>query len=214
MQEHCCGADKLFNLKEAKRERKRYLRRGAKSSTAAIIKRLSKDLQRDSTLLDIGGGIGILGMELQKRGVVQYTSVDASTGYQKIAREMLSEKEGWQANFINGDFVEEAPGLEPHDLVTLDKVICCYPQMEELLISAAGKCRDRIAISFPPSGPLSRLFRSLANLYLRINGNPFRTYIHPENKVHQVLKNEGLAPVYRGLHFPWRVEIWQRPAEA
>ena len=211
MQEHCCGADRLFNLKEAEREKKRYMRRGAKSSTAAIIRSLSKDLRDNSSLLDIGGGIGILGAELQKHGVIQYTSVDASSGYQKIAREILPEKEGWQANFINGDFVEEAPALEPHDLVTLDKVICCYPQMEELLKSAADKCRDRIALSFPPSGPFSRFFRGLANLYLRIKGNPFRTFVHPEHQVHQVLKNEGLTPVYRGLHFPWRVEIWQRP---
>lgn len=212
MQEHCCGADRFFNLEEAERERKRFFRRGPKSSTAAIIRHLANKVTSNTSLLDIGGGIGAIGLELQKKGLSSYTSVDASSGYQQIARELLAGKENWYAEFIQGDFVDESDALADHDLVSLDKVVCCYPQMEELLKSAAGKCRQSLALSFPPSGFFARLFRNIANLYLSFKGNPFRTFIHPEAHIHKVLKEAGLKPVYRKLHFPWRVEVWERPA--
>lgn len=35
--------------------------------------------------------------------------------------------------FRYGDFVSLAPDLETADLVTLDRVVCCYPELEPLV---------------------------------------------------------------------------------
>ncbi len=212
MQEHCCGADQLFSLKDAEKERKRYLKKGPKSSTAAIIVQLSGEVRLGERLLDIGGGIGVLGMELRKNGLAQYTSVDASSGYQRVASEMLesSSSESFRARFLQGDFVELADQLETHEYVTLDKVICCYPQMEELLRAASEKCSSQIALSYPPSGLIAKMLRALGNTYFRLRGNPFRTYLHPKKEVHRILTNQGFKQVSKSQRFPWKIEIWQR----
>lgn len=212
MQEHCCGADKLFNIDEAEKERRRYLKKGPKSSTALLINQMCRSVKINDRLLDIGGGIGILGRELKEYGIRSYTSVDASSGYQKIAAEWLATdpSQNWQSTFIQGDFIDESIQLPAFEHVTLDKVICCYPQMEDLLHAAARKCTGQLGLSFPPSGRLSRLFRSLLNFYLMIKGNPFRTFIHSEKEIHRILKGQGLERSFAGKSFPWKVEIWQR----
>lgn len=212
MHEHCCGANKIFDLKEAEKQRRKYLRNGARSSTAALIRHMSPEVTPGQSLLDIGGGIGVLGLELKKHGLSSYISVDASSGYQKVASELLDSNkvQTMQSHFILGDFVEEQHKVDSAEHVCLDKVICCYPEMETLLRYAARKSSVQLGLSYPPSGLISKAFRSIANLYFEFRGNPFRTFIHPPNKIHQVLLNEGLVKSYSGKHFPWKVEVWKR----
>ena len=211
MQEHCCGVDKVFDLREAEKQRKKYLRSGPRSSTAALIEHMRPSVKQGQSLIDIGGGIGVLGVELKASGLSSYTSVDASSGYQKIASELLAKdsNQSMELSFICGDFVEENDKVGIAEHVCLDKVICCYPQMESLLRSAARKSSQQIGLSYPPSGLASKLFRSMANLYFRIRGNPFRTFIHPQKEIHRVLQEEGFVKSYSGIHFPWRVEVWK-----
>mgnify|MGYP006287203011 CR=1 FL=1 len=211
MQEHCCGADKLFDIKEAQRKRRQYAARGPRGVTRRLINKLKPLMAPDCSLLDIGGGIGAIGLELGKAGLGSYTAVDASSGYQQMARDLFSERSpSLKTQFILGDYVEEQTARASYDMVALDKVICCYPQMEDLLRKAAGSTNAVLALSYPPSGWFSRLLQKAANLFLWLRQNPFRTYIHPEKKVHQILKDEGLEPRFKGWAFPWRLEIWQR----
>ena len=46
-------------------------------------------------------------------------------------------------------FLALADQLEPADIVTLDKVICCYADMRRLLDQSAGKARKLYAASEP-----------------------------------------------------------------
>ena len=40
--------------------------------------------------------------------------------------------------------------VAPADVVTLDKVICCYPDYKSLIIEALNKCDSSIGLTFPP----------------------------------------------------------------
>ena len=45
-------------------------------------------------------------------------------------------------SYLQADFMDEAEGIMNHDIVVLDKVLCCYPHMDKLI---AG-------LNIPPAG--------------------------------------------------------------
>ena len=89
-------------------------------------------------MLDIGGGIGAIQLELLAAGASRAQAVDASEAYVETAR-AEAERRGYgdQTTARVGDFVELAPSIEPADVVTLDRVVCCYPDVDALLGAAA-----------------------------------------------------------------------------
>jgi hypothetical protein len=47
---------------------------------------------------------------------------------------------------MHGDFVDVGPQIPSAAIVTLDRVICCYPSFEPLLIEAPGTPSTRSPI--------------------------------------------------------------------
>jgi magnesium-protoporphyrin O-methyltransferase len=210
--QHCCGADQLFDLKGAKKEIRRYRKKGAHKSTNLLLQNLvdNKDIA-NKTLLDIGGGIGAIQWFFLRNGAVKTTDIDASTAYLQTARDYALEN-GWEvkSRFIMGDFSQSEKQIDPHDYVTLDKVICCYPDYRALLERAIESCRDRLAITYPVRNIISRFLVFIAGLYFRLKKNPFRTYNHPPHEVEQFIRSKGFTPVYLGISFPWHVQVFRR----
>ena len=86
------------------------------------------------TLLDIGGGIGTIQLELLSAGASEAISVEASTAHMEAGQEE-ARRQGSRdrVRHRHGDFVELAPDIAPVDIVTLDKVICFYDDMQNLV---------------------------------------------------------------------------------
>jgi len=78
-------------------------------------------------LLDVGGGIGVIGLELQTSGLQEIVLVDAAPGSLSIA-ESLFASAGSTARLrvVPSDFVDLLHPLTA-EIVTLDRVVCCYP---------------------------------------------------------------------------------------
>ena len=57
---HCCDAEKLFNDRRAKRELRKYRRKGPDKSTRLLLDALLGAETAGSSLLDIGGGVGAI----------------------------------------------------------------------------------------------------------------------------------------------------------
>ncbi len=91
-------------------------------------------------LLDIGGGVGAIAHALLQVGARQATDIDASTAYLAAARDEAARR-GLvdRMSFQHGDFVALAPTLPATDIVTLDRVICCYDNMPELVSLSAAR---------------------------------------------------------------------------
>ncbi len=67
------------------------------------------------------------------------TMVEASPSYLKIARREVGSRYGLRpTDFILGDFAAIAGTLHDADVVTLDRVVCCYPDVEALLRGAGA----------------------------------------------------------------------------
>ena len=148
----CEGIERQFGSRVAERELRRFRRRGPIRSTRLLLSEITGMVARvpSATLLDIGGGIGAIHHVLLDAGVREATQVDISSEYLNAARrEATARGHIDRVRFIRGDVVELGPTLPSADVVTLDRVICCYPDMERLVSCAAEKTRDLLGAVFP-----------------------------------------------------------------
>ena len=168
---------------------------------------------RARTVLDIGGGVGAVHEQLLDRGAASVTDVDASRPYLEAARSE-AERLGLadRVRFEYGDFVALAPGIEPADLVALDRVVCCYGDVDALVGLAAARTRRRLAITIPPDGWPVRAVIAVGNSWYRLTRNAYRAYAHSHERVIAAARAAGLEPAGPitsvGL---WRLLVFERP---
>ncbi len=211
MSNNCCGADKLFNLKAAKKELRKYKKTGTGKPTRTLIKAIGSANLEGKSLLDIGGGIGAIQWDFLKNGGARTTDLDYSDGYLEVAK-TYAEENDWsdQSKFIQGDFLENGDTIESHDFVTMDKVVCCYPDYQGLLIKALNKCNHTVGLVYPIDGFVARMIMFAGRMYLRLTGNSFRPYIHPVASIRQLARDQGFESVHSSISFPWHVEVYRR----
>lgn len=211
----CQGIEGLFNQREAAHRLRVYQRKGPTRSTRLLLDALREAGIAGATLLDIGGGIGAVQMELLASGAASATDVDASTAYLAAAREE-SARRGYKdrVTYQHGNFVELAPDVAPADVVTLDRVICCYHDMPGLVGASASKALRLYGLVYPRDNRLARVFVAGANLIFRLQRNPFRLFAHHTRDVEAVLRKEGLERRYQGAAGPWQVAVYTRVAPA
>ncbi len=179
----CCdpqGYEDMFGESFARRMAKRYRRRGVDPTATQMVDFLAQDDLTGATILEIGGGIGEISVELLRRGAESATIAELSTAYDEEARR-LAEKAGVadrvRRHIIN---VAEAPeAMEQADLVVLHRVVCCYPDYTQLLGAASGRARRRLAFSHPPRNIVSRALAAIENSTFVLMRKEFRTFVHP-----------------------------------
>jgi magnesium-protoporphyrin O-methyltransferase len=209
----CCqGVDEIFGERTARHDLKRYRRRGPSKPTRRMLDAVRREGIEDASVLDIGGGIGTIQFELLDAGAGRATSVEASAAYLRVAREEsrrrgLADRIAYEA----GDFVELADGVEPADVVTLDRVICCYPDMESLVGRSAERARRVYALVYPQDRWWVGLGIRVTNLCMRVSRRAFRAYVHRTKDVDAVARAHGLAPrVARRAGPIWQVAVYVR----
>ena len=209
--EHCCDSEKIFNEKEAKKRLRKYLKKGPRKTSHALLKTLKTELNGYKSVLDIGAGIGAVHLDLLENGLDRATHVDASLSYLRISEE-LAEKKGLKENvtYHYGDFMDEAPVIDQHDVVVLDKVVCCYPFMKDLLNSALSKSDHLVGLTFPMNNLIGKSIFLTGNLFLWLKGSSFRAYLHSIRDIRKVISDNGFVLARRTKAFPWMVEVYKR----
>ena len=145
-----CGCPNVFSSKEAENDLKRYRDKGPESSTRALIDAIVADGVEGQTLLDIGAGIGAIQLDLLAAGLGHAESIDATEAYVETARGE-AERRGFGDRVTGrvGDFVAVADDVATADIVTLDKVVCCYGDMPALIGRAAERARRAVGLVYP-----------------------------------------------------------------
>src|SRR5258708_2661441 len=171
-----CAAAAHFNPKKAERDLRRYQRSGPDSSTRMLLAELRRWPLQGLHLLDVGGGIGVIAVELASANLGTVTLADASAGYLEAARRHLASRGASRAaQFFLGDFATTADTLPDADVVTLDRVVCCYPDVEALL-RGAGRARRMVAFTYPRDTWYVRAAVVLENSWYRARQDPFRAF--------------------------------------
>src|SRR6185503_20728089 len=146
----CQGVDKVFGDRTAEHDLRRYRKRGPAKSTRILLEQLMEEGVGGATVLDVGGGVGAVQQELLAAGAERATTVEASPAYVRAARAEAGRRGTLdRVEYVEGDFVAMADGVGPADIVTLDRVVCCYPDMEALVGRSADRARRLYGLVYP-----------------------------------------------------------------
>jgi magnesium-protoporphyrin O-methyltransferase len=211
----CEGIEAVFNQAEAGRKLKEYHKKGPVASTRLLLSALRAAGVAGRTLLDVGGGVGAIQYDLLKAGARTAISVDASPAYVALARQEAS-RQGLadRIEYHLGDFVEVAHRIPSADIVTLDRVICCYDDMPALVRLSAERAGQLYALVFPQDALWVRLAIHLENLVERIRGSAYRAFVHPTAAVEAILLERGLARRYYRRSGVWQIAVYARSPRA
>ena len=211
----CCasGYERFFGPRQARRDAKRYRRRGLDGTAQRLVDQLAERGVTGASALEVGGGVGAIELELLRKGVGRATIVELSRGYDEEAG-MLAREAGVEERIErrHGDFVAEEALVDPADVVVMHKVVCCYPDAEKLVGAAAQHSRRLLALSFPRVDAWwMRLAVRLGNVWFRLIGG-IETFLHEPAHVVAIAEDAGLRTV---LHERsgriWRVAVFERP---
>ena len=212
----CCSAyggvaDRQFDAARVALELRQYRKKGAGPTTRLLRDGLVAAGAVNGSLLDIGAGIGALTFDLLDRGSRSAVAVDASSAYLTAAVEEATRRDRvGRIQFVKGDFVDLAPKLDHADVVTLDRVVCCYPFVERLLGPAAGHAERAIALSYPRDVWYVRAVLEFDNLRRRLTGNSFRTFVHSPALMERLILGAGFSLSSRRTTWTWTADVFVR----
>ena len=212
---HCVDAADFFGSRASRRDARRYRRKGPARETAWLLEAIRRRLPDSFSLLDIGGGVGAIQHGLAAEGAERVHAVDASEAYLAEAREEATRR-GYvgRVRYRHGDFVELADEIPSATVVTLDRVLCCYPDMPALVRRSAGRAERLYGLVVPRVRWWVRLGLVAANLWLRLRGSDFRVFLHQTAAVAAELEEIGFTLVEEKRSLVWAMRLFERRVAA
>lgn len=208
----CCdpsGYPGVFNEKQAQRVARAFRRKGLDATAGPMVDALTRRGVEGATLLEVGAGSGTAQVALLERGVARSVAYDISPAYEGIAHGLLTEyglrdRVEWHT----GDFL--ADGAAQSDIVFLNRVVCCYPDMPELVDASAGRARRLLAMAYPRDRWFVRFGIRILNRLLAFRKNSFRVFVHDPGEIASRVDQSGLSEVDAGRTVMWQWKVWER----
>jgi magnesium-protoporphyrin O-methyltransferase len=209
-----CAVGNEFGERAARHDRDAYRKKGPVRTTAWLIEGLRGGPSGDVaglTVLDIGAGVGAVHLSLLAAGAASAVDVDGSPAYVEVAREEARRAGvGDVVRYETGDFVELAPSIEPADVVVLDRVICCYPDMDALVRLSIARARRRYGTVYPRDTAWIRVLGGIANAVARLFRQRFRIWVHRTADVDGIVRAAGFVPRLERSTLFWQVVVYER----
>jgi SAM-dependent methyltransferase len=209
----CCEPDfeRIFDESEAASDLESWERDGLPDSTAELIEALRSEGVEGATVIDIGAGVGMVHLELLAAGAATAIDVDASSAYLATARaEGERRGVGDRITYLHGNAVDLAPSLPAADVVTLDRVICCYPDLPALLAAATSPRPRLIGLVHPTDSWWVRASAAVLNALSGLLRRRDNFYIHRQRKIDGLLHDAGFQQLHTGGSRVWRVAVYGR----
>lgn len=211
----CCarhGQEELFSERVARRDAKRYRRKGADAMARSLARRAAARGLEGATVLEIGGGVGQVLLELLRAGAERGEVVELVPAYEPEARALAAEAGvGARADFRTADLVTDPGAAEPADVVVLNKVVCCTPDGVALAGVAAGLARRTLVLSHPREAWWARAAFGALNLGLRLLRRRFRVFVHPRAALEAAVTAHGLTLASDTDGPLFRIAAFERP---
>jgi 16S rRNA G966 N2-methylase RsmD len=205
------GCERFFGPRFARRLARHYRRHGVDKTARRMVTFLQRRGIEGATVLEIGGGVGEIQIELLKRGAAYAVNLELSPAYEPEARQLIHEA-GLQDRTERRlhDIAVDPEGIEPADMVVLHRVVCCYPDYERLLSTAADHARRLLVFSYPSHNLLARAAIAAQNSAFRLLRKEFRAFVHPPQAMLAVLAERGLHVTYAHHGLAWQVAGLER----
>lgn len=208
---HCEGIEQIFDDENANDDLEDYRKHGAANTTRVLVDTIKAGGVEGWTLIDIGGGVGAIQHLLLQAGVSSAVGVDASWAYLQAA-EREAERLGLaeRVRFQHGNFVVLAADIEPADIVTLDRVICCYPDPHSLVGLSSARAKQVYGVVFPRDAWWMKIAGRLLNVAFWVQRNPFRFFVHPTSEIDAIVQANGLQRRFQRNLGMWQVIVYGR----
>lgn len=205
----CCdphGYDDLFGARFSRHVAKRYRKRGLDRTASRMVDFLASQGIEDASVLEIGGGVGEIHLELLRRGAGRATNLELVDSYDRDAAALAAD--AGVADRVTRrqlDLATDPDAVEPHDFVVLHRVVCCYPDHQLLLRAAASHARRALVFSHPPRTLAMRAVFGTENLLFRARRMSFRTFVHDPDSLAEAARSGGFQETYRHTGPVWQV---------
>jgi SAM-dependent methyltransferase len=209
----CCEPDfeRIFDESEAASDLKSWEDDGLPDSTAELINALRSEKVEGAAVIDIGAGVGMVHLELLTAGAATAIDVDASSAYLATARKEAERRGlGDRVTYLHGNAVDLAPSLPMADIVTLDRVICCYPDVRALLAAATSPRPRLIGLVHPTDPWWVRASAAVLNTLSGLLRRRDHFYIHRQVEIDRLLWDAGFRQLHKGGSRVWRVAVYGR----
>jgi hypothetical protein len=210
----CCtpkGYRQIFSEKSARGEAKRYRRKGLDGTSRRIADLLKERGVEGRTLLEVGGGIGAIQIELLKAGIAGAVNVELTPTYEEAADQLV--REAGVADRVErqvSDFAEAVGDVQVADFVVMNRVVCCYPDMPKLVAAAAEHARSMLVMSFPNDRWWTRLGLTVVNLAFRLFRVQFQVFMHAPKLMLATVEHHGFTTRYNQRGVVWQVAALER----
>lgn len=210
----CCQPgdyDKVFDEKHARSKAREYARKGLTGDARRIVDFVRAKLSPGYTVLEVGGGVGEIQLELLRAGADRAVNVELATQYETVASELIRDHGvGDHVERRLGDFVRDADAIPAADVVVMNRVVCCYPDPEALVGAAADHARRFLVMTLPVDRWWIRWGLAPANLLLAIRGSTFRGYVHATRVVLATAQRHGMRPAEHRRGLIWQLIALER----
>lgn len=210
----CCsqhGCDAVFGERFVRRTLRRYRRKGLDKTARAMAEWTAEGGVEGATVLEIGGGIGALQLELLKAGAASGSVVEVVGGFREAAEELARELGvAERSEFRLADLAADPDAAEPADWVLMHRVVCCTPDGVKLTGVAAGLARHGLVLSYPRPRRALRVFAFVANGLQRLRRKDFRFHVHAPSDLHEAARSRGLIPSHLQTGRVWEVAAFRR----
>lgn len=212
----CCtpkGYRQMFSERGARAQARSYRRSGLDAGSRRIVALLKERGVDGLTLLEVGGGIGAIQIELLKAGLARAVSVELTPTYEKSAAELLREA-GFEDRVERRvmDFVNAGADIGAADIVVMNRVICCYPDLPRLAGAAADHARGLLVMTFPKERWWTRVMVWMANAGMSLTRREFRLFLHPIAEILATGEKHGLRLSVDHPGLFWEIAAMERTA--
>jgi SAM-dependent methyltransferase len=206
-----CTIGNEFGEATARDDLRSYRKSGPAGTTVWLLEGLRRDGVDGVTVLDIGAGVGAVHLDLLRAGAATAVDVDGSPAFVSVARQEAA-RQGLvdRVTYVVGDFVSLAPTIAPADLVALDRVVCCYPDMQALVRQSVARARQRYGLVYPRDTWWIRSGAAVLNGIARLFRQRVRAYIHRTVEVDRIVRAAGFDLRFGRSALFWQVAVYER----
>ena len=164
-----------------------------------------------ATVLEIGGGVGAMQVDLLRAGAAHAHNIEISPHYESYARDLANEfGVADRVERVVADFAAVRETVAPADVVIVHKVVCCYPDMAGLVRPAAERARRWLLLTFPADRWWIRAGPRTANVVQTMFGFRFRVFFHEPREIQAIGERTGFRPVFAQRGIFWQFLALER----
>ena len=211
----CCsgsaGCAEFFGQRVARRSLSRYREKGLQDDASTMVEWAAGEGLDGATVLEVGGGVGAVAVELLRRGAASGENVEVVAAWEPFAAELARDEQlGDRLQFRVADLLADPAAAGPADVVALQRVVCCNAEGVRLAGIAAALTRRVLVLSYPRDAFWTRWVVAGQNLVFRLLGRAFRAFVHDPDAILAAAEEAGLRLAHRDRGAVWEVAALRR----